>query len=74
MRLFYKTKLSREMPHPSCFHLEEGVVSQHVGHLLCIVALIEKVQLQRHVLLGFFHQPHEAKVREQPMNCLGQYL
>lgn len=36
--------------------------------------LIEEVQLQRHVLLGLLHQPHEGEVGEEPMDRLQQHL
>lgn len=56
------------------FHLQKGEVSQHFGHPLGIVSLIDEVQLQRHVLLCLLHQPHEGKVREKQVDRLQQHL
>lgn len=49
-------------------------MGQQFGHLLSIVSLIKKVQLQRHVLFGLLNQPHECKVWEQQVDPPQQNL
>lgn len=55
-------------------YLEKREMAEHVGYSLSITSLIKEVQLERHVLFGLFHQPHEGKVWEQPMDHPHQHL
>ncbi len=56
------------------FYLKKVEVRQHFGHPLSVASFIKEVKLQRHVLLGLLHQPHEGKIWEEPVDHLQQHL